>query len=1177
MSWKCKFLWYFSQRWSSLAPVTETAAEDQTGKIKQRGGCLGRFVRLAMYGLVVIAGFLAWLNGPGMRWLGPKVAGHFMEKAGLSGSFRLGGTLLGGIEVYDLDIKGAKGTLEHLTVKRLVTDYRFSEVIKGQVRGISGEGMHADIRVVASEEEKPPLDFAELGKTISGVRGKFMPLALDLKGVSVSVKQDGKRVVELEGSDFSHKPGEDAVRLALGRVIAPDGKFTQKQKAALVWKEGKLTLDKLELLPMAGIRDVAVMLPEDGAIAAEALIRLGGAKLRLDVGAGVRDVRLDLIEGELDFGKLLGGFGMGLPVKGRLTSLAVDIRKVFPEWQAGAGTVQLFVEGFSYDGWDVPELSAGVTLGEGDFSAKLAGKALGSDFVIGGGGKLERAALQSGGFVTDSIAGELSVARLGALLRALDKKLDLGGRFAEFPESGIAGKWSLDKDLAVNVDLLAKAADDKLTTIRLDAGYAGKIVSIRALETEGRKISGTFDTETQSYAMREEMNGFHTDSIAPWLKGAGVELPGSGVFSLEWQGSGNLLSNIHKGALRDFSGEWQWAEEGKQPIKASGAVSYDWPGTVSLDGVVAETEGQTLKLDAELAGNDLTLEGFSWLDGEEVLAKGNGKLPVPEDFAEWKKFLETDARPLDLTIVSETLPLAKLRPWVKGLEQLDEKATGKVDVKIAGSLAAPEVDVVVEIRNVSVPDRSEVPSTDMTLSVKARDGRAEVSAEALAKDYPPATLKAEMAFLPKQWAEDTQVLMAEKISGTLDLPRLELSRFQSLIPGAEELGGVTEGKVIIAGTLGAPTVDGSMKLSGGKLRMKGSTVPPLGGISLEVNADLKTLKLSGAVADIAGGNLKIAGTMDLKNAAGDGLGSFDISVKGICLPLVRNDFLIMRANADLKLGGTMADAKLTGEIGIIDSVFFKDMDLIPIGKPFLSPSAASLPKVDTPENPGAAVPAPFSDWKADVVVKTIDPILIRGNLGTGRVEAALRIEGTLGDPKPNGKVRVAELVARLPFSTLQIQEGYLNFTPQTGFDPELEIHGTSEPRPYRVQVYVYGRASDPQLVLTSQPPLPENEIMTLLATGTTSAGLEDSQAASSRAMQLLIEELRKGRFLFGKQLRPVLGLLDNVDFSLSESDPYASDSYTSATLKLNDKWFVSAGLGAEGDQRVMGIWRLRFR
>jgi hypothetical protein len=1166
--------------------VTEEATETKQ-QLKKRGGCLMRLGRLALLGLVLLAGLLLWLNGPGMRWLGPKVARHYMEKAGFEGSLKLGGTLLGGIEVYDLNLKSADGALERLVVDRFETDYRLGELIDGKVRGISGKGVHADVRIVPSEDEdKPPVDFAELGRMLNGLRGKILPLELDLEDVSVSVKKDGKRVVAIADSALSHKPGDAEIKLELGMVTDAEGRTLRPQDAEISWQEGKLALASLDLLPSIGVKDLVVMLPEDGGISADGMIRLGGAMLHLDVGKGVSDLRLDLIEGELDFTKLLPGFGLGPPLKGRLTSLALGVEKLYPDWQEATGTVEVFVEGFSYDGWDVPELSAGVTLAESGFTAKFAGKALGSDFTVAGEGKFERSTLEVEGFVTDGIAGDLNVAKLGEVLRALDRKLEWGGRFSNFPSSGVAGKWNVVLDngefSAVSADLVAKAEDKEASPIRLDATYAGNVVTLRALETDGRKVSGTFDVETRGYAMKEKMDGFRTNSIVPWLKGVGVELPGSGVVSLEWQGSGNLLSNFHKGEIRGFSGTWDRKEaEGeaaRSTISAKGAkIAYDWPGNAKMSGLVLEAEGQTMKVDAELAGNELTLDEFIWLDGEEELAKGKGKLPLPADYKEWKKFLEEDSRPLDLTVVSETLPLAKLRPWVKGLDRIGDKATGKVDLKIAGSLAAPEVDGVVEIRNVSVPERSEVPTTDVTLKIKARDGRAEVSAQAVAVDYAPATLKAEMAFRPKKWAEDTDLLMTEEISGELDLPRIELSRFQPLIPGAEELGGVTTGKVVIGGTVGAPSVDGNLKLSGGKLRMKGTSIAPMDGIALDVNADLETVKFSGGVANMAGGNLSVAGSLQLKNEAGDGLGKVEASVKGTGLPVLRNDFVIIRANADLELAGEFAAAKLSGQIGIIDSVFYKDMDLIPIGKPFLGPSAAALPKVDTPENPGEKVPAPFNEWTVDVVVKTIDPILVRGNLGTGRVDVALRVGGTLGDPKPNGKVRVADLVARLPFSTLQVREGFLNFTPQTGFDPILEIHGSSEPRPYRVQVYAYGKASDPQLVLTSEPPLPESEIMTLLATGTTTAGLENSQAASARATQLLVEEMRKGRFLFGKQLRPVLGLLDNVDFSLAQSDPYAPDSYTSATLKLSEKWFLSAGLGAQGDQRVLAIWRLRFR
>ena len=180
-------------------------------------------------------------------------------------------------------------------------------------------------------------------------------------------------------------------------------------------------------------------------------------------------------------------------------------------------------------------------------------------------------------------------------------------------------------------------------------------------------------------------------------------------------------------------------------------------------------------------------------------------------------------------------------------------------------------------------------------------------------------------------------------------------------------------------------------------------------------------------------------------------------------------------------------------------------------------------------------------------------------------------------PAPDGGVKVQEFRASLPFSTLSVRSGTATFTPAGGFDPYLELRGTAEPRPYRVTVYVYGRASDPQLVLTSNPPLPENEIMTLLATGTTTSGLEDPQAASSRALQLLVEELRRGRFRFGKQLRPLLGLLDRVDFSLAEADPYSSESFSTATLAISDRWFLSAGVSGSGDSRVLAVWRLSFR
>lgn len=1152
---------------------------------RKRGGCLRLLGRLTLFGLLFLAVTLVWLNGPGMRWLGPKVASHFMAKAGMSGDMRLGGTLLGGVEVYDLEITSAEGALERVVVERLVTDYRFREVIKGKLRGISGSGIHADLRVVESEEEKEPPDFAALAETLGMAWEKFMPLALDLSDMSVSAKKDGERVVEITGASVSHKPGADLIELAVGTIADASGRTLLSQKVGIVWEDGKLALGKFDLLPKVGVRNFELLLPENGAISANGEFRVFGAVLKLDVSEGISDVRVDLTEGALDFGNPLAGLGVGIPLKGRVTSLAVDVRNVFPDWSKAVGTGEAFVEGFSYDGWDVPQASVGVVIEDGKFSAKVAGRSQNSDITVDGEGEFDRAKLTEGKFGLGRIAGNLRIEQAGKVLRALDAKLNMPQDYGKFPDSSVSGKWLVDFDgdrfAGVATDLLMVAREADASPIRLDASFKDGVVGVKRLAADGIEFSGKYTLATQVYEARQTLEKFDSAKIAPWLEGAGIVSPGGGVVSMKWEGSGILSQMTLRGEITDLDGTWVLKNPDgtpRPPFSAKATrFTYDWPGKADVSGLVMETQGQTVKLDAKLADTLLSLEKFVWLEGEVELAKGRGTLPMPEDFSKLDDFLANDTRPLDLTLDSETLTLAKLRPWIPGLERIDEMATGKIGLKIAGSLADPEVDALVEIRDVSAQGNSKVPKTDVTVKLTAREGRAEISANAVAADYAPATFKAEMAFLPKKWGRDPASLLAEEIKGTLNLPRIELSRFQSIIPSALELGGVTTGKVEIAGTIGDPKIDGGLNLSGGKLRLKGNAIPALSGIAFDLEANRKSVAIKGTVGDLAGGSVNINGTMQLTNAAGDGLGPLDVSVKGTGLPLMRNEFLILRANADLRVTGTMADALVSGEVGIIDSVFFKDMELIPIGKPFLGPAAASLPKVDVPAGLGAVVPPPFDAWTADIAVQTTDPILIRGNLGRGRVDVSLRISGKLGDPKPLGRMRITEAVARLPFSTLEVREGYLNFTPENGFDPTLEIRGRAEPRPYRVQVYAHGRMSDPQLVLTSEPPLPENEIMTLLATGTTSAGLEDSQAASSRAMQLLIEELRRGRFLFGKQLRPVLSLLDNVDFSLAETDPYDSDSYSSATLKLSENWFITAGLGSQGDQRIMAVWRFRFR
>jgi hypothetical protein len=260
----------------------------------------------------------------------------------------------------------------------------------------------------------------------------------------------------------------------------------------------------------------------------------------------------------------------------------------------------------------------------------------------------------------------------------------------------------------------------------------------------------------------------------------------------------------------------------------------------------------------------------------------------------------------------------------------------------------------------------------------------------------------------------------------------------------------------------------------------------------------------------------------------------------------------------------------------VDSLYYRDFEILPVRMPFNAPSRPKLPAID-PEEKTEAVPEPFRNWALDVRVRTRDPLLIRGNLADGVAVADVRFGGTLGDIQPQGNAIIGNATARLPFSTLKVDNGAVVFTPAGGLNPELNIRGTSTVGRYEINIFFYGPANAPKTALTSDPPLPESEIMTLLATGTTSEGLEGGQAATLKAAQLLVEEWRKGRLPFAEQVSKVLEVINRVDIRIGEDDPLTGRRLNSATIEVHERFFVSGSVDKQSNTRVLGAFVIRFK
>jgi hypothetical protein len=167
--------------------------------------------------------------------------------------------------------------------------------------------------------------------------------------------------------------------------------------------------------------------------------------------------------------------------------------------------------------------------------------------------------------------------------------------------------------------------------------------------------------------------------------------------------------------------------------------------------------------------------------------------------------------------------------------------------------------------------------------------------------------------------------------------------------------------------------------------------------------------------------------------------------------------------------------------------------------------------------------------------------------------------------------------ATLPFSRLEVQYGYLYFNPDDPLNPKIDLHGTSLIRDYTIHVYVYGTSIAPEAVFTSEPPLPQEEIISLLATGTTREELTGSNnVLAGKAAMLLFQQLYRKVFKKGDQPKSN-SVFDRLQVDVGAVDPRTGQQTASARYKVDQHFVLIGEIQVGGDFRGMVKYLLRFR
>ncbi len=667
----------------------------------------------------------------------------------------------------------------------------------------------------------------------------------------------------------------------------------------------------------------------------------------------------------------------------------------------------------------------------------------------------------------------------------------------------------------------------------------------------------------------------------PLLAVFGVKEELAGALDIEWTGSGAGRPPAatdpppppnHQGKLGITVAK---ARYGKIDLTAFRLASQYRPGFAETSEFRVQSGPTALAGKIEWEENRLRLKDLALAQAGSPVLTGFVLLPFDPTA---KPPLPMDGR-IAANLSANKLDLEKLL----GSFGQTSPVSGAITASLitGGSLLAPAGHLKVAGRGLKAKAVPQLDASTLDLELHYTDKKLEVDATLKQPQMQPLTVSGRVPLDLEATIKAKQLDPELPLDFTAKLPPSSLALVPKLAPQVVRIEGTAGLDVRVAGTVGKPAITGAVVVALKGARIANENVPAIGAFDGRVSMAGDTVTFERFRGEIGGGTFNLGGTIKITDPKDP---VFDLRLQSDEVLVKRDDSITVRADADLKVTGPLKAGSATGTVFVTHSRFFKEIDILPIGLPGRAPppapkSAAKGPAVISFPNP------PLRDWKFDLEIKTRpdDPFLVRGNLANGAVAVNLRLAGTGLEPYLDGNLRIEKFVASLPFSTLSITRGFVYFQKDEPFQPALDLQAESKLRDYTVGAYIHGRAGEPQIEFTSDPPLAHADIISLLATGTTTGELAgNADVLASRAAMLAVQSLYRKVFKRGAAPPPEEktgndSLLDRFQLELGAVDTRTGGREITTRFKLNEHYYLIGDISTDGRFTGRLKYLIRFR
>ncbi len=768
--------------------------------------------------------------------------------------------------------------------------------------------------------------------------------------------------------------------------------------------------------------------------------------------------------------------------------------------------------------------------------ARIAGKAEAVAALTGTPGRLDgklKATLGKGSLMDRPTSGLALEARASDLFGLLDASATLSGDVDRQPVKGSAhlarradGGWTVDDltlslasaNLAGAVTIGAdRLADGELTFGAKNLGDLSPLVltklsgalqaKIRASAADGRqRIAITADSDRLGVETAR-IEGLKVDMTIGDLWGARGLSGVAGLSKAEFAGQSAAEVRLTATARSDSSELDFKGNMRGLAVTARGSLSGGPPIALDLASFTAQGAGRRIALAGPAT---LTYQG----DGLDIrnfaLRVDAGRLSLAGHAGST----------LDLQAKATALPLAALDLVAPGLG-LSGMADGEATIR--GTPDVPAGDWRLRLKGVSAPQTRDaaLPALDVAGSGRLASGRTSLDVAVNAGGSNALRLTGS-APLAADGALDV------KIDGRLDAGLANVA----LSPAGRRAAGALTVAIQLRGTIARPKAQGSIRLSNGEFRddQTGFKLASIAG-SFVANGDtIRIDRLGGKTPN--GGSIAVSGDVRLDPVAGFP-GALRVTAEHA--EIVASEVVAATADMALNLSGPLGrKPNLSGRVTIVSMEIQVPNSFDSVSAPIPgtrhlnpTPTARALLARRAKANAASAAGAPF-DATLTLTISAPNRIYVRGRGIYAEVGGDLQVSGPARDPQVTGGFNLLRGSLSLLGKRLVFTHGQVRF--HGDLTPELDLVAETTAAEVTARVSVTGPATQPVFAFTSNPSLPEDEILSRVLFQNASGNLSPFQALElANAVASLT-----GRGDAFERLRKSLGV-DDLNISSSAS------------------------------------------